>query len=356
MDDALVHGLHGRRLAAQAVHLRPAGDAGLDAVATQIAVDDLGIILVVRDCVRTRADQGHVALEHVYELRQLVEAGLAQEAADARHARVIASRLRHHRVVRRIGRHRAELEHGDRIVVEAEARLAEEHRPLAVELDGEGDQQHQRREEQQEQPARHDVLAALQHRGPACQRPFEDVDHECLLQHRELARRDRQVGEVGAEIDVDRELAEPAQDRAELRVALFRQVDDDLVDMRLACQPQQAVDGRIGGDAGAGRGDARREDANDADLDLARPSDLLHHLLGEGLVSDDGDVDGQVPCAPPAADIGGDTDARHARQRRAEHEPIADPKPRILIGDLIEKGAMPRMTMSPCWNSMESDS
>src|SRR5690606_30540216 len=37
---------------------------------------------------RTRTDEAHVALEHVQELRQLIEAELAKDAADRRHARI----------------------------------------------------------------------------------------------------------------------------------------------------------------------------------------------------------------------------------------------------------------------------
>ena len=37
---------------------------------------------------RARADKAHLALENVPELRQLVEARAAEEATDARHARV----------------------------------------------------------------------------------------------------------------------------------------------------------------------------------------------------------------------------------------------------------------------------
>ena len=39
---------------------------------------------------RPRADEAHLAAQHVPELRQLVEAALAQERADAGDARVVA--------------------------------------------------------------------------------------------------------------------------------------------------------------------------------------------------------------------------------------------------------------------------
>ena len=139
-------------LAAPAVDLRPAGDAGLHAVAGEIAVDDLLVEPVGGlglQGVRARADEREVAFERdVDELRQLVEAGLADEAADAGDARVVARR----ELARRCDPswfdvHRAELEDLDQLVVEAVALLAEEHRAGAVEPDGERDREHHRREE-----------------------------------------------------------------------------------------------------------------------------------------------------------------------------------------------------------------
>ena len=70
-------------LAAQAVDLRQAGDAGAHLVADHVAVDQLAVHLVVRDGVRARADDAHAPLQHVDELRQLVERGAAQERAEA---------------------------------------------------------------------------------------------------------------------------------------------------------------------------------------------------------------------------------------------------------------------------------
>jgi hypothetical protein len=62
-------------------------------VAREIAVDRLveqPVCGLALHRVRARADQRQVALEHdVEELRQLVEAGLADEAADAGDARIV---------------------------------------------------------------------------------------------------------------------------------------------------------------------------------------------------------------------------------------------------------------------------
>src|SRR5271156_5571152 len=79
--DALLDFLFIVDLAAPAVDLGPAGNAGLDAVAGEIAVDGFIEQLAPQlalNGVGARTDQREVALEHnVKELGQLVEAGLA---------------------------------------------------------------------------------------------------------------------------------------------------------------------------------------------------------------------------------------------------------------------------------------
>src|SRR5215510_299793 len=84
--DALLDLLFIVDFAAPAVDLGPAGDPWLDAVAGEIAVDGLveqPALQLALHRMRARADQRQVAPEHdVEELRQLVERGLAYEAAD----------------------------------------------------------------------------------------------------------------------------------------------------------------------------------------------------------------------------------------------------------------------------------
>src|SRR5271155_1114207 len=79
--DALLDFLFAVDFTAPAVDLRPAGDSWLDAVAREISVDRLveqPALQFALHGVRARADQREIALEHhVEELRQLVEAGLA---------------------------------------------------------------------------------------------------------------------------------------------------------------------------------------------------------------------------------------------------------------------------------------
>ncbi len=56
---------------------------GLHLVPDHVAVDQLAVQLVVRHRVRPRPDHAHAPLQHVDELRQLVERGAAQERAEA---------------------------------------------------------------------------------------------------------------------------------------------------------------------------------------------------------------------------------------------------------------------------------
>ncbi|MNR39620.1 hypothetical protein D3C85_1578440 [compost metagenome] len=75
---------------------------------------------------RARADQGHAALQHVDELRQFVDGGAADEAADGGDARVFAGGLLDLLVV--VHAHRAELVDLDHLTVPAVALLLEQDR------------------------------------------------------------------------------------------------------------------------------------------------------------------------------------------------------------------------------------
>src|SRR2546430_2476951 len=132
--------------------------------------------LVLLDLVRQRGarpDERHLPAQHVPQLRQLVEARLAEHAADRRHARIggdleesgwarleaLATRLdelRHVLAMERLiraGIHGAELQHREGLHLFADARLSEEQRPGRATLDEQRDQQEQRRQEDQQRDA-----------------------------------------------------------------------------------------------------------------------------------------------------------------------------------------------------------
>ena len=75
--------------AAAAHHLPQAGDPRLDAEAPAMPRSIEGFVVTYRQ--RPWTDQAHIAHKNVDELRQLVDAGFAQEAADRRDARIIAN-------------------------------------------------------------------------------------------------------------------------------------------------------------------------------------------------------------------------------------------------------------------------
>src|ERR1700692_1978028 len=126
--DALLDFLLAVALAAPAVDLGPAGNARLDAVAGEIAVDRLveqPALQFALHGVRARTDQRQIALEYdVEQLRQFVEAGLADKAPDPGDAAVVLGHDLGGQGIGLIVVERAELEDVDALVVEAESLLA----------------------------------------------------------------------------------------------------------------------------------------------------------------------------------------------------------------------------------------
>ena len=144
-----------RRVAAPAVHLRPAGDAGLHLVAQHVLRD---LVLELRDemrPLRARPDDRHVAAQHVPELRQLVDVRAAQELAERRHAADRRS-LRPHRPGLALGVvvHRAELDDRERLAVEAHPLLAVEDGAARRELDERRDEPERNRQHDQRRRSR----------------------------------------------------------------------------------------------------------------------------------------------------------------------------------------------------------
>lgn len=83
---------------------------------------------------RARIDQGEIALQHVEELREFVEAGPAQYAADTSDTRIVSDHLRRARLRFGFDIHGAELENVDHLIVEAHALLPEQGRASRIKL------------------------------------------------------------------------------------------------------------------------------------------------------------------------------------------------------------------------------
>ena len=75
--DAALHLVEGLSLASVSGDLAPAGDAWLDIVADHVLVDQVGVFLGVLEHVGAGAHDAHLPQQHVDELRELVDAGLA---------------------------------------------------------------------------------------------------------------------------------------------------------------------------------------------------------------------------------------------------------------------------------------
>ncbi len=114
-------------VAAEAVHLGPAGHAGFDDVAREVVRDGVGELVDVVRAFGARADEAHVAAEDVPILGQFVEVPAAHEGADAEEAGVVARRA----LLRGVGRggvggHAAEFVEREGEVVGADAGLTKE--------------------------------------------------------------------------------------------------------------------------------------------------------------------------------------------------------------------------------------
>ena len=138
--DAPGHLLVGVGHAAQAVDLGPAGDPGLDVVAARIERDLALELMVMGERMRARADQRHMPGDDVQELGRLVQIVAPQHAADPCDARIVRGRLDNDAAVIG-GRHGAELEDAEGLLVEAVAALQEQDRAGRIEPDQRGDDQ-----------------------------------------------------------------------------------------------------------------------------------------------------------------------------------------------------------------------
>src|SRR5689334_5521417 len=184
--DALLDLLLVVDLTAPAVDLSPAGNARLDAMAGEIAVDSFVEQLCLQFALhrmRAGTDQGEIALEHdIEKLGQLVKAGLADEAADARDTWIVLcddlGRVR----IGLVMIERAELENVDALIVEAEALLAEQYGSGAVELDRKCDERHDGQRDQQRERADHAIEQPFHHEIPVGDRRLENVEGWHLAQ------------------------------------------------------------------------------------------------------------------------------------------------------------------------------
>ena len=126
-----------------AVDLRPAGQAGADVIGAVFVPLGQQVILVPQR--RARADDRHVPHKDVPELGQLVKAGLAQKMPHPRDILIrILEQMSGH-IVGGIDPHGAEFEDVEVLFMDAHPLLLEENRPRRIHLDGDAENEQQRR-------------------------------------------------------------------------------------------------------------------------------------------------------------------------------------------------------------------
>jgi len=111
----------------------------------------------IADGHRARPDKAHLAAQDIEQLRQFVDAGLADEAADSGYTRIVGHlEYRSFRFVEvlylcqaRLGvdMHRAELIHREKMFSQANPLLDKKYRSRRVDLDGDGDNKEQRQQQ-----------------------------------------------------------------------------------------------------------------------------------------------------------------------------------------------------------------
>src|SRR5688572_594794 len=154
--DPRFHFLKPGRLATTTVNLGKSGDTRQHLVPDHVALDQLAVLLIVGDRVRSRSHQAHAPRQHVEKLGQLVEREAPQELADAREALVVTGRLPD--VCAVLGdRHGAEFINVDNLAIEAVAALAEDYRTRRTELDQQAGDEQERRQQDDRQDADADI-------------------------------------------------------------------------------------------------------------------------------------------------------------------------------------------------------
>ena len=223
---------------AAAADLPQAGDAGLHRQPAAVPQ------VVARDLVgerRPRADEAHLAAEHVPQLGQLVERGPPQEAADPRDARVVVEL--EHRAAELVaigelgpprlgvGDHRAELDDRERAPVEADPRsggtgsAGRRRAAIAIAMAS-------RIGDRSTRPTRgaEEVERALRGQGERPVRARDEREDRRAVELLDPARGDRAVHDVHRDPDDLALLLAQAGDRVDAVPQREREADRDLVD------------------------------------------------------------------------------------------------------------------------------
>ena len=133
-------------------------------MADSIEGDITGQLINKEGTLGTRAHQAHITFQYVEQLRQLVDAHLADEAPDTGDAVIIGACPTRLAITLCIATHATELGDLEQAPPEADTLLAIEHRGTIFNHDQQGRQHHYRRSQNQEPDGSHDIEDALHQR------------------------------------------------------------------------------------------------------------------------------------------------------------------------------------------------
>src|SRR5690554_2793744 len=159
--DPLLHFLHRIRLTTVAIYLSPARNPRFNLVTLHIGLDDILVILIMGQGMGPGSHDRHTPLEHVVKLWQFIQGGAPEEGSHASDAGVALPGLSHASALLVMQYHGAELVDLEAPPVGPGAVLLEEHGPGRGHLDGDGDHQADRQDQQADQSAKHEVLKPL---------------------------------------------------------------------------------------------------------------------------------------------------------------------------------------------------
>ena len=183
---------HEQRRLVAVLDLRKAGDAGPDA---RDGRELRGIGRDVRRVLGARADERHVAAQHVQELRDLVQLGAGEEPADTSEAGIIDDRERR---PGRVSPHLAELVHLELAAAMSDAARPVEHWSRLVEQDGKRDHQPERTGHDDQEAGDGDVECPRQEWQRAVEQELGERAEGRRQEHGEQGRQRREAPSVDA--------------------------------------------------------------------------------------------------------------------------------------------------------------
>ena len=190
----------------------------------------------------TGTHDGHGAFEHVVELRNLVEAHLAHEAAEGRDARVVVLGEGGTRLLG-VDIHGAEFVHAEGSAVVADALLGVEDGARGGEADDEGGDEVDRGEDDHGYEGEEDVGKTLDRVLPFGHETVVDDDEGGVEDGVLLDGADDEVAGVGGELDDEvGAVVEVKEDVVDVLFLGFFDGDDDLLDMVLLHKGAEVVE------------------------------------------------------------------------------------------------------------------